>query len=151
MKTKMRFDFFFFFCVASQYVEQSQIAYTSKSVEQHRITHWKLLYWLTLFIYVPSVEIWFCLYHLLLFRSNKIMFGRPATLGSIESTVCSFIEIGLVLTWFRVSSRPVCLFEKLSFCFLVIFQLVLEGGREEPTRNLYLSSLANKSRSKMWS
>lgn len=92
---------------------------------------------------------WLGLYHLLLFRSNKITFGRPATWRCIESMVCSFSANELGLAWFRVSSRPVCLFEKPSFSFVVIFQLILEGGREEPRRNLYLSFLANKSCSKM--
>lgn len=77
------------------------------------------------------------------------MLGRPAGSDCIESIVCSFIENELILTWFRVSSRPVHLFEKRSFSFLVISQLVLKGGREEPGGNLYFSSLANKPCSKM--
>lgn len=49
------------------------------------------------------------------------MLGRSDASGSIDSIGCGFIEIELVLTWFRVSSRPVCLLEKPSFSFLVTF------------------------------
>lgn len=80
---------------------------------------------LSFFICVLQVEILFCLYHLLL---SRIAFGASATLSSLESVGCSFIENKIVLIWLGVSSRPVCLFEKPSFSALLLIGIERWGG-----------------------